>query len=240
MTETTATLQSSSTHRKPSTTHVVKLLVAVMMPVALLFGVSGHWDWLAGWVYLVLMIGGGTLAIRIMARRHPALLRERSEAWRNGKAWDKPFLLVIGALGPAATQLVSGLDKRFGWSPLPNAWVQVAGALAFVAGTALTAWAIAVNPFFSSIVRVQSDRGHHVIARGPYEYVRHPGYVGMAICAIATPALLGTWWALVPALLVVGFVAGRTALEDATLRAELPGYEEYASRTRSRLLPRVW
>jgi protein-S-isoprenylcysteine O-methyltransferase Ste14 len=175
-----------------------------------------------------------------MARRHPTLLRERSDHWRDGKPWDKPFLLVIGVLGPSIVQLVSALDKRFAWSPAPAPIVHVAGGAAFVAGIAITAWAIAVNPFFSAVVRIQTDRDHRVIERGPYAIVRHPGYVGMVLCTLATPVLLGTWWGVVPAVLLVAVVTARTALEDRTLRAELPGYEAYASRVRSRLVPGFW
>lgn len=235
-----AVVTGSAAARKLTPAHIGKLLTAILMPAALLFGGAGQMNWPAAWAYLVFLIGGGTAAIGIMARRHPALLRERSERWREGKSWDKPFLLVIGVLGPSIVQLVSGLDKRFAWSALPSVAVQLAGAAVFLSGTVLTAWAIAVNPFFSAVVRIQTDRGHHAVAAGPYARVRHPGYCGMILCTLATPVLLGAWWGLVPALLLVGAVGARTALEDATLRAELPGYAEYSRRVRFRLVPGIW
>ncbi len=108
------------------------------------------------------------------------------------------------------------------------------------AGVAITAWAMAVNPFFSSVVRIQTDRGHHVVAAGPYRYVRHPGYAGMELVTLAGPILLGTLWGLVPAAVVGGAFALRAALEDRTLRDELPGYTAYAASVRSRLLPGIW
>lgn len=45
---------------------------------------------------------------------------------------------------------------------------------------------------------------------------------------------------MVPAVLALGGYVLRTALEDRTLQEELPGYREYAQRTRWRLLPGVW
>jgi protein-S-isoprenylcysteine O-methyltransferase Ste14 len=101
-------------------------------------------------------------------------------------------------------------------------------------------WSMVVNPFFEKTVRIQTDRGHHVIDTGPYAYVRHPGYVGFTGWMISAPLLLDSSWAFVPALLAVVGIAIRTALEDRTLRAELPGYAEYAARVRFRLIPGVW
>ena len=86
----------------------------------------------------------------------------------------------------------------------------------------------------------RSERGHRVIDTGPYRYVRHPGYVGFVGWALSAPLLLGSWWALVPAVLTIASMVIRTALEDRTLHEELSGYREYASRVRYRLIPGVW
>jgi protein-S-isoprenylcysteine O-methyltransferase Ste14 len=96
------------------------------------------------------------------------------------------------------------------------------------------------NRFFSAVVRIQSDRGQHVVTTGPYRFVRHPGYVGALLATVAAPLVLDALWAMVPTLVVVVAVVVRTALEDATLRDELAGYAEYGERTRYRLLPGVW
>ena len=93
---------------------------------------------------------------------------------------------------------------------------------------------------FSATVRIQEERGHVVIDFGPYEYVRHPGYTGALAFSLASPVALGSWLALIPAVFLALVLAVRTALEDRTLRAELKGYEEYASRVRSRLVPGLW
>lgn len=206
----------------------------------LLFGVAGRWNWPAAWVYMALLVTGGIAAGVVFARFQPGLAAERSARWRDGKPWDRPFLLVVGVVGPAVVQLVCGLDKRFGWSPVPVTALQVTATAVFVAGIGITAWAMAVNPFFSAAVRIQTDRGHVVVADGPYRFVRHPGYAGLVLATLAGPVLLGTLWGLVPAGLLLVALAIRTVLEDRTLRAELPGYAAYAARVRKRLVPSLW
>ena len=102
-------------------------------------------------------------------------------------------------------------------------------------------WCMVVNPHFEKSVRIQEDRGHKVIDRGPYGMVRHPGYVATMLGFIfATPLLLGSWWAFIPAFVTVVCLVARTALEDRTLLDELPGYAAYARRVRYRLVPGIW
>jgi protein-S-isoprenylcysteine O-methyltransferase Ste14 len=96
------------------------------------------------------------------------------------------------------------------------------------------------NAFFAEGVRIQEERGHTVATGGPYRYVRHPGYVGAIAAGLSTPFLLGSPWALIPAGISATLYVVRTALEDRTLREELPGYAEYAEQTGYRLLPGVW
>ena len=99
---------------------------------------------------------------------------------------------------------------------------------------------MAENTFFSEVVRIQHDRGHRVVATGPYRYVRHPGYLGNIIAWPCTALAIGSWLALLPAAVVVVLYVIRTALEDRTLQAELAGYVEYAQQVRYRLVPGIW
>ena len=115
-----------------------------------------------------------------------------------------------------------------------------AGSGHLCSGWALAIWSMVVNPFFEKTVRIQTDHGHRVIDTGPYAYMRHPGYVGFAGWMLSTPLLLASTWASIPALVSVVLLVIRTALEDRTLHEELPGYAEYASRVRFRLIPGVW
>jgi protein-S-isoprenylcysteine O-methyltransferase Ste14 len=96
------------------------------------------------------------------------------------------------------------------------------------------------NAYFSTAVRIQLDRGHTVCRTGPYRFVRHPGYVGFILQSISVPFLLGSWWALIPGIAATVLMIMRTSLEDRTLRAELPGYQDYVWDVRYRLVLGIW
>jgi protein-S-isoprenylcysteine O-methyltransferase Ste14 len=133
------------------------------------------------------------------------------------------------------------LDVRYGWTaPLPS-WVHITGNALVIIGFAILTWSMVTNRHFEATVRLQSDRDHHVMTGGPYRFVRHPGYVGTIIAFyFGTPLALGSAAMIVPALIGLITMVIRTALEDRTLQAELPGYAEFAQQTRYRLLPGIW
>jgi len=128
---------------------------------------------------------------------------------------------------------------RFEWSAMPLT-LHVIGAVLSIPAMIMPLWALSANAYLSTMVRIQDDRGHRVVTTGPYRYVRHPMYVGTIFFGLSIPLFLGSWWTFIPCCLIVGIFIIRTALEDQTLREELPGYAEYAQRVRYRLLPGVW
>ncbi len=187
---------------------------------------------LVGWVVLSL----------ILARVNPELLNERGKrmkALTGTKRWDWIIMGVYSIL-LLATPLVAGLDYRNNWSSTTSDGIKTIGITVLAISFIPLTCSMAVNRFFEGTVRIQTNREHQVISSGPYRYVRHPGYVGVILQFIAIPLSLGTLVAWIPALLGVALYAFRTAMEDRTLIAELPGYKEYAQRVRYRLLPGVW
>jgi protein-S-isoprenylcysteine O-methyltransferase Ste14 len=208
--------------------------------VLMLFGIVGRWGWWNGWglsaVYLLWSLGSVIFILPV----NPQMLAERSRPQKGAKKWD---LAMVGTMGVfvLVTYVVACLDVRFGWAapfPLP---LQIAGLLAAIFGyDVMVLWSMISNAYFTAIVRIQTDRQHTVATGGPYRFVRHPGYVGTILCYLATPFLLGSPWALIPAVLASATLVVRTAMEDKTLQNELPGYKEYAGQTRYRLIPGIW
>lgn len=218
---------------------LVREAMGVLLVAVLLFASAGRLDWGMGWALVgvyALWVAANAL---ILIPRTPELLAERAARRPAVKSWDTLLLSAIG-LATLAKYILAGLDVRFGWTaPLPPA-LQVAALAVAALGYALGTWAMAANAFFSLQYRIQAERGHAVATRGPYRYVRHPGYLGTIAFELATPIALGSLWALIPGALAALLGLARTALEDRALHRELPGYTEYARQTRYRLLPGIW
>ncbi|MFP4346628.1 MAG: methyltransferase family protein [Anaerolineales bacterium] len=215
---------------------VFQVLAMVLIYGAALFLAAGRLGWLWGWVYLDLYLALIVANALVMDRE---LVAERAEVREGTKGWDRLLGGVSLLLVQPVTFVVAGLDERFGWTDvvLP---LQLLAALLLALANALVVWAMASNRFFAVTVRIQEERGHDVVTQGAYRLVRHPAYLAFLLMGIATPPLLDSWWAAIPALLGSAGMVVRTALEDRTLRRELPGYEEYAEEVRYRLLPGVW
>ncbi len=225
--------------RHPMLARAVQLLVTQIIVGGILFAAAGSWGWLRAWFYLGVDLLMKVVSGAIVARYNPAVIAARAQRHKGTKGFDKFFGVAFLLLG-AAVIVVAGLDAvRFQWSPLPAATI-LAGALLQILGGIPVVWAMVVNPFLETTVRIQEDRDHKVIMHGPYRFVRHPMYVGILLQLCATPLILGSAWAFAPVCVCVVLFFWRTSLEDRTLRKELPGYEEHAARTHFRLIPGVW
>jgi protein-S-isoprenylcysteine O-methyltransferase Ste14 len=236
--ENTTTKEARGTRGGFPVRRMILLVGGVMAYGAVLFLISGRLDWWQAWAYLGIWLTTLASMMIIMQTRHPDLIEARTRRHANTKKCDRIILAFYSPL-PLILVLVAGLDRRFGWSEMPLAW-SVGGLALLVLGILPSSWALAVNPHFEATVRIQEDRDHKVISTGPYRYVRHPGYLSVILTSVAAAFLLGSYWALVPAAAITALLSLRTALEDRVLQRELPGYEEYASRVRFRLLPGLW
>jgi protein-S-isoprenylcysteine O-methyltransferase Ste14 len=221
---------------------VIQLLVFIVLVPFLPLLVSARWDWWQAWAYGLVGVLGFIASRYLVSRRHPDLLTERSRMMehQDAKTWDKLLGRLVG-LGGAIIPLVAGLDLKYSWSDTNYSFAVEIIALVFILlGYAIGAWALMENRFFSGVVRIQTERGHHVVSSGPYAIVRHPGYAGALLTYFATPLLLDSPWTFLPVIVMAIVLVIRTALEDRTLQEELPGYKEFAQKTRYRLVPGVW
>jgi protein-S-isoprenylcysteine O-methyltransferase Ste14 len=220
---------------------VINLLTLILLLFSP-FLTSGDWRWGLGWLYTGSMILYTFISRIIAIRLHPGFARERAtaSAMQDTKSWDKWIVPLIALWLPILAVLVAGLDKRLGWSATMPDWVHWLGLALLVFGYSVGTWAMAANAYFSSHVRIQKDRGQTVITTGPYAIVRHPAYITGAIAMFGIPLLLDSLWAFPPIILLCIGIVIRTALEDKTLLAELPGYQKYAGKVRFRLVPGVW
>jgi len=205
----------------------------------LIFCSYGGVDYWQGWIYFGLNLAI-VVATTWVLRNETGLVAERLRPGKGTRWWDKVYFGVSTPLYFAAV-ILAGVDVgRTGWSrPVPVALYAAAVAV-YILGQALFLWAKKANPFFSSVVRIQTDRGQTVCREGPYCHVRHPGYLAGILFGLATPLVLGSYWALVPQALAAVLLVIRTGLEDRFLRKELLWYEDYTKAVRFRLVPGVW
>lgn len=223
---------------KDRLSYLIKSLLGLVFYGLLLFLPAGTLAWPHAWVYLLIFL---IVVLASSIFSDPELLRNERGVGQSGrKGWDLGLLSVYGILTTIVVPVLAGLDWRNSWSGALPLWVIALAVILYLLGWAFGLWAMAVNRFFSKVVRIQHERGHHVIDRGPYRLVRHPGYVGGIIHNIGTPLILGSWWALLPAVLAGILMVIRTGLEDRTLQDELQGYKDYANQVRYRLIPGIW
>jgi protein-S-isoprenylcysteine O-methyltransferase Ste14 len=218
---------------------IVRFVLFFLVTAGALFLPAGTLAWWNGWVFMAVISAAVASVTFGIFRASPELLRERKTAAKEAKPWDRALVPLMSGL-PFVAVIVAGLGKRLQWSaPFPEglAWVAF-GAMAM--GSALTYWGMRSNRFFSSYVRIQTDRGHQVVEDGPYAYVRHPGYAGVILFTLGTPILLDSLPAFGLAVVTTLITVVRTFLEDRTLQQELPGYRKYAQTVRYRLMPLVW
>jgi protein-S-isoprenylcysteine O-methyltransferase Ste14 len=200
-----------------------------------LFASAGTFAVPAFWIYLAIM---AAVFIASLTMLDSELLHERMHP--GGQ--PPPLGLKLFTIVLLAHFIVAGLDRgRLHLSDNVPPWLQ-AVALAVLAATyVVVLWAMRVNRFFSSVVRIQSDRGQFVVSTGPYAVIRHPGYLAGILVIVASGIALGSW--LAAALLIVTslpFLLYRAITEDRVLLAQLPGYRDYAARVRWRLIPGLW
>ena len=218
----------------PISAYLQAVLFVVLAAVAL-FGSAGTVEIIGFWIYVAIFAAVMMASFTLL---DPDLLRERMRP--GGRR--PPIALRLFTLVMVLHWVIAGLDRgRFHWSDSVPLWLRVAGLIVVAGGYALALWAMRVNRFFSSVVRIQSDRGQHVITTGPYAYVRHPGYLAGILIIVASGIGLGSW--LAAALLVIfslPFLLYRAVTEDRVLQSELAGYRDYASRVRWRIVPGLW
>lgn len=211
--------------------------VAMFIPVMMLmvFWPAGTFAYWEGWVYLLILLGPALAIFPWLLKNSPELLANRMRMREKGTT--QQWLVILSGVFLVAAYVLPGFDHRWGWSDVP-AVVVIAADVLVLLGYLGVLWVFRENRFASRVVEV--TQAQRVIDTGPYAWMRHPMYVGVIVMYLASPIALGSYWALLPALLMVPVLVVRILDEEALLRRELPGYVDYTERVRYRLVPGVW
>ena len=206
-----------------------------LVPIGLFVWIGWYLQLARYWVFLAVMVAWVFYVSRSV---DPTLFRERFKP--AGPTVDRCALGAIRAIAAAGLALTLVDIGRFHWSDTVPRAVRLAAMGVLIGSLVLLGRSMIANRFFSTAIRLQTDRGHRVVDVGPYAVVRHPGYLAMAILTPAIALALGSWFGALLALVYSALILRRVAVEDRFLRAELDGYAEYAARVRFRLIPGVW
>jgi protein-S-isoprenylcysteine O-methyltransferase Ste14 len=214
---------------------VLRLLMGIPIMALIIILPAGSWDYWQGWMYLLTLFVPMFFVFGYLLKNDPALLERRMRMREKEAAQRK--IIALSYVYFLAAFIIPGLDVRFGWSDVPPLASIVANAFVF-AGYMGFVWVLATNSFLSRTVEVDADQ--KVISSGPYAIVRHPMYTAVSVMYIASPLALGSYWAMLPAVLIVPLLVARIRNEEQVLRRELAGYEEYTNTVRFRLAPGIW
>ncbi|HTW49248.1 MAG TPA: isoprenylcysteine carboxylmethyltransferase family protein [Acidobacteriaceae bacterium] len=215
---------------------VVRFVVMLALLGCILMGAAGTVRFWQAWAFLALMGGGSIAMVVYLALRDPALLERRMRR-EEKRPMQKVFHYTVMSAWLLAF-LLSGLDRRYGWSPVLPWWACALGLAAVAWGLAITFATLRANTFASATIELEKDQ--RVVSTGPYGIVRHPMYSGIVAIMAGMPIGLGSVAALAASAIMIAMLIIRLLDEEKLLRAELPGYAEYCARVKWRLAPGVY
>jgi protein-S-isoprenylcysteine O-methyltransferase Ste14 len=219
--------------------YLIKLFIGTFLFFIIIFISAGRIDYWQGLVYVIIGLIMFFLNFTFL-RIESELLNERSKPGEGTKKWDKT-ILGLSFLVTISMYITAGLDSgRYNWSPDFHWSLNLLGIILTITGQLLFLIAQKQNKFFSSTVRIQTNRDHIVCETGLYKFVRHPAYLGSIIQSLGFPLLFGSLWSVIPVCLLIILLITRTYLEDKTLKNELKGYPEYSNKIPYKIIPFVW
>lgn len=216
----------------------LSLFIITLVIGLLLFIPAGTIRYWQAWVYTALYFVASGLIVLYLTKRDPALLRRRMRGGPTAEtAPPQRAAMWLASIAFIAAMVIPALDRRFGWSNVPIA-ISVIGDVLTLLWFFVMFVVFRENTF--SAATIQIAEGQTVISTGPYAVVRHPMYAGGLLSFVGTPLALGSWWGLLALAAAIPALVWRMFNEETFLRANLPGYAEYAARVRYRLIPGVF
>lgn len=214
---------------------ISRLLMGVVIFMLFFFLPAGTWSYWQAWLYMGVLFIPMLFVLVYLITKDPELL-ERRMRMREERS-EQRSILKYSAISFALAYLIPGFDIRFGWSNMP-AGVSIFAAVVTFLAYLFVFRVMQVNSYLSRVIEVAS--GQKVIDTDVYGIVRHPMYVAMIVLYIASPIVLGSWWAVIPALGIIPVIVARILDEEVALEKELSGYKEYKQKVKYRLIPFVW
>lgn len=225
--------------KKGARIYFVRSLIAPILMGLLFFICSGSFDQPRAWIYYGMFFILSAMFNGYLLHSNPELLYHRNTFKSDAKGWDKIIMPLAVITAFHLQSITMGLDIRFGGTNISSGSM-IFGLVLFVVSYSISSWAMMVNQHFESNVRIQKDRNHAVISTGPYEFIRHPGYLSFILGTIGAALAVGSTFGLINSIIGILLILIRTSKEDKTLQRELEGYVQYSTKVKYRILPGVW
>lgn len=220
--------------------YIVVMFILLIIHAIILFTSAGHFYLPRVWFFLIITFIYYLISTIILYKANPDLINQRGVVKSDAKLWDQFLMRAHNIMVIFVMPAIIGLDVgRFQWSNLSIYYV-IPGFIFYIISTILINWAMIVNPHFEATVRIQKDRDHKVITKGPYNIIRHPGYLSGILWTVAVPLITGSFFGLIPGGVAILLLILRTFLEDKTLQSELNGYSKYVKKVKYKLFPGIW
>ena len=214
---------------------IVRFLVVLLALSAMFFLPAGTWAYWEAWVYLAIIFIPMFFVLIYLLKNEPELLVRRMRL--REKEEQQKLIIKLSYIPFLLAYLLPGFDKRFGWSNVA-VWVVIVADILVLLGYGLIFLVFRENRYASRIVEV--EQGQTVISSGPYAVIRHPMYLGAILLYVLSPLALGSYWAMIPSILIIPVIVARIWNEESVLARDLKGYQEYMQKTRYRLIPGLW
>lgn len=196
-------------------------------------------SWPRAWIFLGVVFVGTAVTVSVLPEE---LLNERYKppVQRGQPLFDKIGIFVFVFSFVAAVLFIPFDVFRLHLLRPPNIVTSIFGLALFATGWALITAAMRANAFAAPVVRHQEERGQRVVDSGPYRFVRHPMYSAVLPLLVGMSLWLGSFAGAIVAIVPTVLIGIRAMLEEKFLRGELPGYADYTTRTRFRMIPYLW
>ncbi len=213
----------------------VRVIIIVVCFLVVFFLGAGTFNYWQAWIYMAILLIPMIFVMRYYLIHSPEFIERRMHLGEKETAQKK--IIKFSFIFYLLLFILPGLDQRWGWSTVPLLVVIIADMLVVLS----YAWIVRVfkeNIYASRTIEVTKEQ--KVISSGPYAIIRHPMYTGVIVMYSVTPLALGSWWALIPGVMIIPTLVARILNEEEVLSRDLPGYAEYLHTVKFRLIPGIW
>jgi protein-S-isoprenylcysteine O-methyltransferase Ste14 len=233
-------METKSTITSQERSSLIRKMVVRFSFVPLFIGIftllpAGTLNYWQVYLYFAVITIPMLLVLRYFLRYDPKFLERRTRG--REKVKEQKLIQMINLPVFMAAFIIPGLDRRFGWSDVPVEIIVITN-IVILGGYLIIFNVFRQNSFASRIV--ETDREQKVITTGLYGVVRHPMYIGVLIMYMPTPLALGSYWGLIPMVLLPVALVLRILNEEKVLKENLGDYKEYCKKTKYRLIPYIW